>query len=91
MVNFEGTIALAAAILVPPHIREPGCVSAESFTAWYRRLIGEIGQERLESRNNRINPRVVKHQVSNYAKKLPHQRPCPPLRKSFLDTVVMLI
>lgn len=71
--------------------RLPECVSAESFTAWYRRLIWEIGQERLESRRNRINPRVVKHQVSNYAKKLPHQRPCPPLRKSFLDTVVMLI
>lgn len=73
--------------------RLPECdsVNPESFNAWYRRLLWEIAHERLEPRRNRINPRVVKHQVSNYAKKHPHHRPCPPLRKSFLDTVVMLI
>jgi hypothetical protein len=71
--------------------RLPECASAASFTAWYRRLLWEIGQERLQPRRNRINPRVAKHQVSNYGKKQPHQRPCPPLRKSFLDTVVMLV
>jgi len=73
--------------------RLPECDSSSAATvaAWYRRLLWEIGQERLEPRRNRVNPRVVKHQVSNYGKKHPHHRPCPPLRKSFLETVVMLI
>lgn len=65
--------------------------TAPTFTAGYRRLICEIAHERLEPRRNRINPRVVQHQVSNYGKKHPHHRPCPPLRQTFLDTVVMLI
>jgi hypothetical protein len=58
---------------------------------WFRRLLWEIGQERFEPRRNRCNRRVVKYQVSNYAKKQPHQRLGPPLRKSFLETVVMLV
>lgn len=72
--------------------RLPECDSAEpqAFRAWYERLIGEIGRETLEPRRNRVNPRVVKHQVSNYAKKHPHHRPGPP-RKSFIETVVMTI
>ncbi len=28
-------------------------------------------------------PRVVKHRVSNYAKKHPHHRPVPPLLEYF--------
>ena len=40
---------------------------------------------------NRINPRVVKHQVSSYAKKHPHHRPVPAIGKSFLESVVMLV
>jgi hypothetical protein len=73
--------------------RLPECdtTSAAVFTAWYRRLLWEISTERLEPRRNRINPRVVKHQVSNYARKHPHHRPSPQLRKSFLETVIMLI
>ena len=85
-ISFTGTLRIL-------RCRLPECDStnAASFAAWYRRLLWEIAQERLEQRRNRINPRVVKHQVSNYAKKHPHHRPCPPLRKSFLETVVMLI
>jgi hypothetical protein len=65
--------------------------SAESFARRWRRLLWEIALERVEPRRNRINPRVVKQQVSNYAKKHPHHRGIPPPRKSFLETVVMLI
>ena len=85
-ISFTGTLRVL-------RCRLPECdtASAGSFAAWYRRLIWEIGLERLEPRRNRINPRVVKHQVSNYAKKQPHHRPVPPLRKSFLESVVMLI
>jgi hypothetical protein len=85
-ISFIGTLRIL-------RCRLPECDSAnaQSLAAWYRRLLWEIGQERLVPRRNRINPRVVKHQVSNYGKKHPHHRPCPPLRKSFLETVVMLI
>jgi hypothetical protein len=50
----------------------------------FQRLLGEIGMQI-------INPRVVKHQVSNYAKKHPHHRGVPSPRKPFLEKVVMLI
>jgi hypothetical protein len=84
--SFTGTLRVL-------RCRLPECDSRsdESFTAWYKRLLWEITLEQLEPRRNRINPRVVKHQISNYGKKHPHHRPCPPPRKSFLETVVMLI
>jgi hypothetical protein len=50
-------------------------------------LLWEIGEQRIEPRRPRINPRVVKHQVSNYAKKHPHHRGLPPARKPFLGRV----
>ncbi len=73
--------------------RLPECDSrsAESFATWWRRLLWEVALERVEPRRNRINPRVVKQQVSNYAKKHPHHRGVPPPRKSFVETVVMLV
>jgi len=84
--SFTGTLRVL-------RCRLPECESAEagSLRTWYERLLWEIGQERLEPRRNRINPRVVKHQVSNYAKKQPHHRPVPPLRKAFVESVVMTI
>jgi hypothetical protein len=57
---------------------------------WHRRLLWEISEQTIEPRRPRINPRVVKHQVSNYAKKHPHHR-LLSARKPFLQTVVMLI
>jgi len=86
VISFTGTLRVL-------RCRLPECDSSspESFAAWYRRLLWEISLERVEPRRNRINPRVVKHQVSNYAKKHPHHRPVPALRKSFLESVVMLV
>ena len=85
-ISFIGTLRIL-------RCRLPECdsTSPARFAAWYERLIGEIRQEQIEPRRNRINPRVVKHQVSNYAKKHPHHRPVPPLRKSFIESVVMTI
>ena len=85
-ISFTGTLRVL-------RCRLPECDSRnrDSFAAWFRRLLWEIAQEKIEPRRNRINPRVVKHQVSNYAKKHPHHRPVPTLRKSFIETVVMLI
>jgi hypothetical protein len=85
-VSFIGTLRVLCC-------RLPECNSrtGESFESWWRRLLWEVSLERVEPRRNRINPRVVKHQVSNYGKKHPHHRPVPPLRKTFLEGVVMLV
>jgi len=73
--------------------RLPECDSRtpESFAEWYARLLWEIGQEQIEPRRNRINPRVVKRKMSKFKKKRPMHRPVPPLKKTFAETVVMLI
>lgn len=85
-ISFIGTLRVL-------RCRLPECDSrsGESFAAWWRRVLWEISLERVEPRRNRINPRVVKHQVSNYGKKHPHHRPVLPLRKTFLEGVVMLV
>jgi hypothetical protein len=74
--------------------RLPECPSAtpQSFEAWYAGLLWEMQQERTddEVRRNRINPRVVKRKMSKFKKKRPEHRRLPPLRKTFVETVVML-
>lgn len=57
---------------------------------WYRALLWEMQRERLEERRNRVNPRVIKRQMSKWKKKRPHHRGHPPLTKTFRETVVML-
>ncbi len=68
-ISFTGTLRVL-------RCRLPECDRTDppSFARWYRNLIWEIGREQIEPRRNRINPRVVKHQVSNYAKKHPQYR-----------------
>jgi hypothetical protein len=61
-----------------------------TFDAWYRGLLWEIQDERIEPRRNRINPRVIKRKVSKWKKKRPEHRKLPPLKKTFLETVVMI-
>ena len=85
-ISFLGTLRVLRCRLPECDSRDPS-----AFVAWWERLIWEIGREILEPRRHRVNPRVVKHQVSNYAKKHPHHRPVPPLRKSFIESVVMTI
>jgi hypothetical protein len=85
-ISFTGTLRVL-------RCRLPECVdpSPETFQRWLSALLWEINQQRTEPRRCRINPRVVKHQVSNYAKKHPHHRGMPSQRKPFLDIVVMTI
>jgi len=61
-----------------------------TFDAWYRGLLWEIQDERIEPLRNRINPRVIKRKVSKWKKKRPEHRKLPPLKKTFLETVVMI-
>ena len=85
-ISFTGTLRVL-------RCRLPECAGRDTAALdhWYRRLLWEISEQGLEPRRPRVNPRVVKHQVSNYAKKHPRHRGLPSARKPFLETVVMLI
>lgn len=56
---------------------------------WYEDLLWEMGQERLPRRRNRVNPRVVKRKMSKFGKKRVHHRPVPPLKKKFVEAIVL--
>jgi hypothetical protein len=71
--------------------RLPECDSStpRRLQQWYRLLLEEMVQERIEPRRNRVNPRVVKRKMSKFAKKRPEHRHRPPLKKTFAETVVI--
>jgi hypothetical protein len=73
--------------------RLPECDSStpQSLNDWYRNLLHEIGDEIIEHRRNRINPRVIKRKMSRWPKKRPIHRGPPPLTKTFEQTVVITI
>lgn len=62
----------------------------QAFRAWYEALLHELAQEVIENRRNRINPRVIKRKMSKWKKKTAKHRRPPPLKKTFLESVVML-
>lgn len=71
--------------------RLPECDSSTptDLQHWYRLLLEEMAQERVEPRRNRVNPRVVKRKMSKFKKKRPEHRGRPPLKKAFAETVVI--
>ena len=73
--------------------RLPECDSRtpQSFEAWCEGLLDEISREQIEPRRNRINPRVIKRKMKNWLKKRPEHRHLPPLKKTFMESVVMTI
>lgn len=54
---------------------------------WYRDLLAEIAEETLEKRRPRINPRVIKCQVSKWAKKRPEHRHHPQPTVPFVESL----
>jgi hypothetical protein len=74
--------------------RLPECDSStpEAFAQWYRGVLWEMQAERTddEVRRNRINPRVVKRKMSKWKKKRAEHRRLPSLKKTFVETVVMI-
>jgi hypothetical protein len=58
--------------------------------SWYERLLAEVAEERLEARRNRVNPRVIKRKMSNWAKKRAKHRNFPQPAKTFRQSIVML-
>jgi hypothetical protein len=72
--------------------RLPECdgKTLKTLEEWYQSLLWEMQTERIDNRRNRINPRVIKRAVSKWKKKrAKHKRP-PPLKKTFIEAVVML-
>lgn len=68
---------------------ECGSDSPQAFQRWFAALLWEMGQEQLPPRRNRVNPRVVKRKMSKFPKKRKQHRRIPPLKKKFVDTVVI--
>lgn len=62
------------------------------LSAWWHDLLNEITDknELLPPRRNRINPRVIKKKMSNWAKKRPDHRLYPQPTKPFEQAVVIL-
>ena len=58
--------------------------------ALYAAMIQHIAAGRLPTRDNRVNPRVVKRKMSNFAKKRPEHYHPPQPQRSFLESVVIL-
>lgn len=57
---------------------------------WYDDLLAEIGEERLEKRRDRVNPRVIKRKISKWLKKRPEHRRYPQPTKKFGNSLVLL-
>jgi len=64
--------------------------SPRRLERWYERLLAEVAEERLEPRRNRVNPRVIKRKMSNWAKKQQKHREFPQPTKKFRQSIVML-
>ncbi len=73
--------------------RLPECDSgtAASFAAWCQGLLWEMSRELTDPRRNRINPRVIKQKMSKWKKKRPEHRHLQPLKKTFMESVVMVV
>jgi Transposase DDE domain/Insertion element 4 transposase N-terminal len=68
-----------------------GGVDPAAVQQWYEGLLWELGRQVLPPRANRVNPRVVKRKMSKFKKKRPEHRPVPPMKKTFDESVVMLV
>lgn len=56
----------------------------------YRAMIQHIAQGRLPPRENRVNPRVIKKQISKFGKKRPEHYHLPQPQTSFEQSVMIL-
>lgn len=64
--------------------RLPECPRTDAArVGWYNDLLTEIGEEQLEDRRDRVNPRVIKRKISKWLKKRPEHRRNPQPTKKF--------
>jgi len=64
--------------------------SATGITQWYADLVMEVGYAVLEPRRDRVNPRVIKRQVSKWPKKRPAHRCYPQPTKKIRASIRIL-
>lgn len=64
--------------------------SVRLLKRWYADLLAEIGEEILEPRRDRINPRVIRQKVKRWPKKQPEHRKHPQPCKKIHRSIVML-
>jgi hypothetical protein len=70
--------------------RLPECPkSPRGLRRWYENLLAEVAEEVLDSRRDRINPRVIKRKMSNWRKKRPEHRHYPQPTKKFRQSLVI--
>jgi hypothetical protein len=82
--SFTGTLKILRCRLLECPTGEP------ALRQWYQDLLGEIAQERLDRRRDRVNPRVVKRKMSKWAKKRPGHRNYPQPKSTFRQSIEML-
>jgi hypothetical protein len=71
--------------------RLPECPrSRTGVRRWYADLLAEIAEEQLDPRRDRVNPRVIKRQVSAWPKKRAHHRETPQPQQRFDHSIVIL-
>lgn len=71
--------------------RLPECPRSDKGLAhWYDNLLTEIGEEWLEERRDRCNPRVIKRNMSKWPRKRPEHRHWPQPTMNFRQSLVML-
>ena len=61
-----------------------------SLGQWYALLVAEVAEQRLASRRDRVNPRVIKRKMSNWTKKTAKHRDSPQPTKKFRQSIVMV-
>jgi hypothetical protein len=82
--SFVGTLKIL-------RCRIPECPRFRRAQArWWRNLLGEIAEEILPPRRNRINPRVIKRKMSKWKKKRAKDRPYPQPTLAFAETIEMI-
>ena len=71
--------------------RLPECPRSEpGRQRWCHNLLTEIAEEILETRRDRINPRVIKCKMSKWLKKRPEHRRNPQPKQKFRELLVVL-
>ena len=85
-VSFTGSFRILQCRLPECDNRTP-----QSLNDWFQGLLWEIGQEKIEPRRNRINPRVIKRKMSKWPKKRPAHRKRPALTKTFQESIVLTV
>ena len=82
--SFTGTLKIL-------RCRLPKCPQSHAaWRQWWENLLEEIAEEQIPARRNRINPRVIKRQQSQWPRKRTRHRQYPQPTRPFRDSVVIL-